>query len=248
MLIPDKIKNTLLIFFALFANGFSYSQNDRKCIEEIIQFEDPNNLRNDSTVKSKNIHVSYQVKVSDWEGQVTLSNVRIYKDENNMHFFSEQANLFQDNKEVLIVLPSQKLIIINSTDKRLNNQRLNQEFFIVRKEFLDSCEVVKCENRDAENKIVVLKVHPDKTSPAIKIKNITYEYNIVQKKINSVTVDYRSDYKIKQLHMVYKDFNLASTYGFMPLKSYYLDKKGNVLTKYKDYEFVDNRDKKVKSK
>jgi hypothetical protein len=243
-----SIRISALVSFVFLLNIVLQAQADRKCIEEILLFEDSNNLRNDSTVKNKNIYISYMVKVTDWEDMVTVSNVKIYKDENNMHFFSEQANLIQDQKEVLIVLPSQRILILNSTDKKLNNQRLNQEFFAIRKEFLDSCEVVKCENRDENNKVAVLKIRPEKTSPAIKIRTITYEYNTSEKKITSVTVDYTADYRIKQLYMNYKDMSLASTYSFMPLKSYYMDKKGNVLPKYKDYELVDNRDKKVKSK
>jgi hypothetical protein len=224
-----------------------HSQDNKACLKDVIRFEETNNLRNDTALERKNIFMSYGVKVTNWDNAATLSNVKVYKLGDNMHFFSEQANIYRDEKEVVIVMPTQKLLIINSTTKEMNSYHLNDDFFEMRKAFLDSCDVVKCEAKGA-NMLLSLKVNPKKVAANIKIADMTYEYNVEQKKILSVKINYMKDYKIKQLVMTYKDFSAVSTYKFAPLRKYVMDKHGKLLDRYRDYEVVDNRENGNKSR
>jgi hypothetical protein len=133
-------------------------------------------------------------------------------------------------------------LILSSTDKRLNNIRTGDELLQMRKSFIDSCDLVKYEKLPNGNKLLVLKSNPSKTNASVKISSITYEYNAEQKKIVNAKVTYNNTYKIKQMTVVYNDFNSASKHKYSSVRSYYSDRKGHVVDKYKDYELVDNRD------
>ena len=195
-----KQTRILIFFTGLFtlASASLVAQNNKKCLEEVMALEELNNFRKDTAIDNKNIYMSYTVKATNWEDETTVSNVKLYKAENYMNFFSDQASIFMDEKEVFIIVPSQKLIIISSNSKELSNRKLNDEFFEMRRAFLDSAKVISCDTRNKVN-VVVLKVDEKKVDERIKISQITYEYSSEEKKIKSTKVIYDEDYKIKQL-------------------------------------------------
>ncbi len=239
------MKNYLikLQYVLIFICGVSYSQKQDHCLKEIFDIEESMSLKGDTSVKNKTVFMNYTVKNTDWDDQTITSNIKMYKNEQYLHFFSEQVNIYRDEKEVVIVLPIQKVIIISSTTTRLNNYKMSDSFLEMRKEFMDSCQVVRCESAGGQNKLIALKVDPTKVDPSIKMKDIIYEYNNEAKKITSVKVNYQSDYKIKQMFTTYKAIEIGSVYSFFPARRAVSDKKGNLLGKYAGYEIIDNRDK-----
>ncbi|MEO6302811.1 MAG: hypothetical protein ABIP51_06540 [Bacteroidia bacterium] len=241
------IQKIVILTILLLGNNV-FAQNGKDCVNEVVLLNELNDHKNDTALKDKSVRLSYSVRVTDWEDETTISNVKVYKKNYLMHFFSEQVNVYQDDREVLLILPLQKVALLNNNDKRLTNVKMTDAFFEMRNSFLDSCEVISCSTTDKNNKVLILKVIAKKVRDDIKITKITYEYNMEQKKIISVKLDYQNDYKLKQMLIVYKEFMVGAEYSFYPAKSYILDKKGNLLPKYKTYEFVDNRDKKSNSK
>ena len=223
------------------------SQNNRQCLMDVIKFEEQTGTRNDSAGQQKNIYTNYTVKATNWDDETTISNVKMYKKGTDLHFFSEQASIYMDAKEVLVVMPYQKMLVINSNSKELNSYKVSNDFFETRKAFLDSCIVVKCEKNSGGNNILVLKAGSYSPDESIKISGMTYEYNTTSKKILSVKVNYTNEYKLKQLAVFYNEFNVNSTYKFPSFRSQFIDKKGNLKEKYSSYEIVDNREKKNKS-
>jgi hypothetical protein len=195
-----------------------------------------------------NIHLSYNIKVTNWDDHVTVSNVSLHKKGTNMHFLSEQANIYMDEKEIVVVVPSQKMLFINAAAQEINSHRISDEFFEMRRAFLDCCIVVKCESKTPESKILVLRVDPKKVDENVHIKSMTYNYNPVAEVINSVKINYDEEYKVKQLVITYKELNTESNYKFSPAKDYIVDWRGHIRDKYRSYEIVDNRDQKTKSK
>lgn len=240
-----KIGYILVTLLLLLQQHISIAQNNRECLKEVIALEEKVNFRNDSSIKDKNIFISYAVRVTDWDNQVTVSNAKIYRNDEFMHFFSEQANIYQDTKEVVMIMPQQRMAVISSTTKELNNTKINDAFFQMRRKFLDSCEIVRCDLVGAK-KVLELKVKKaDRTN---NITSMVYEYDLEKGKIESVKVNYNADYKIKQLQITYKEFSLNSTYQFANARKYLVDKNGKLLAKLSGYELVDNRDQKKKNK
>jgi len=223
------------------------AQDKKECLADVLRLEGLAAMRNDSTLNEKNLYFNYVVKATNWDDEATTSDVKVYKKGSDMHFFSEQASIYMDENEVLVVMPYQKMLVLNSNNKALQSYKVSDDFFETRKTFLDCCLVVKCGQNENNNMVLALKAGRYSPDESIKISSMVYEYNLTEKKIISVKVNYTSDYKLKQLAVFYKDFTMNSTYKFPALKSQFIDKKGNVKEPYRSYELVDNRDKKNKS-
>jgi hypothetical protein len=237
-----KQAHILIFFTCLFelASNSLFAQNNTICLEEVIALEELNSFRKDTAIDRKNIYMSYTIKATNWDDETSVSNVKLYRKGNYTHFFSEQATIYVDDKEALIIVPSQKLIILNSISKELNSRKLSDEFYDMRQDFLESCELVSCETTN-KIKTLVLKVDNTKVDESIKIRRMTYSYNNDEKKITSIKMNYDEDYKLKQFQILYKDLSLTSAYKFFSAKSLVMDKNGNLNAKYKDYELMDNR-------
>lgn len=222
---------------------FSFSQTGKDCIKEIIMLNDLSDHRNDTSINNKCIKVAYSVRVTDQDNETTVSNVKVYKNGAKMHFASEQVTIIQDDKEALMILPQQKLIFLNSMDKRMADVKLSQAFFDIRNTMLDSCDVTKLDVNTNGNKVAVLKIPKSKFKrDDLHINYITYEYNMESKKIISVKIDYDSEYKMKQMFTVYKEFVVGAEFSFSQPRFYALDKKGSLLSKFAGWEFIDNRE------
>jgi hypothetical protein len=230
---------SLLACFNLFA------QENNPCLKEVLDLEKQTGTDlNDSTLEKKNVYLSYTVKVTDWDDESTISNVKIYKMGDEMRFFSDQVNMYTSDKEIIVELPQQKVIVINSSMKEFKYQKSRDEMQELRRNFLDSCQVAKCESIGNNVKVLVLKVNPNQLLDT-QISEMRYEYNTELKRVLSVKTTYQPDYKLKTMWMIYREFDAESTYKFSSFRNQFLDKRGNLNEKFKDYELVDNRDKKT---
>lgn len=126
-----------LILFLLVVNMQGYAQNRQTCVDAILQIEDEQRkvVSNEEDV----LFVHYTVNTTDWENQVVNSEVKVYKGKEHMHFFSDQATIYQDKNNVFMILPMQKIVIISNTKKEVYNQRLSNDFYELKREFMDSC-------------------------------------------------------------------------------------------------------------
>ncbi len=231
----------IVVFVFKWHGNLLCAQTNNDCLKEIATLEEKINVAKDSSLINNTIALSYSVRVTNWEDEVTVSNIKVYKKDTYMHFFTEQANIYQDANEVVMILPIQKMAIISSTSKDITKNKLGDAFYEMKKQFMDSCEVVRCEMVGSK-KILELKVV--KPQYNVNIINMVYEYDVAQGKILTVKVNYNEDYKIKQMITTYKDFNTNSTYQFASARKYIADKSGKPLAKLAGYEFVDNRDQK----
>ena len=145
------IKSVLISFSLTLLCCTAFSQ-DKLCLDEVRKYEEFYNPGNDDAVGQKNIYFNYTVRATNWENETTISNVKMHKQGNKMHFFSEQANIYIDDKEVLVVMPVQKVIVVNSAVKGVTDRKLGDNFYEMRKTFMDSCQVIKCENKSTNDR------------------------------------------------------------------------------------------------
>lgn len=214
----------------------------KECLDEAIAAFKKMDTKTDSGLVGKNIFFSYTVKVTNQDNETTTSNVKIHRKDGLLNMQSEQAEIYQDNKEVLIILPAQQLVILNETNAKLNNLKMTSQFYEARYDFLNSCIVERCEV-NGDIKTLYAKVNPSGTDEALKITYVTCSYNAKKQSILSVKIDYKPEYKIKQLTTYYTDFKVIDSYEFLPVRSFYFNSKGKALEKYKTYTFQDNRKK-----
>jgi hypothetical protein len=239
-------KTTCLLCFCAILSVTALSQNNHPCLEEVLLYETLTNPSLDSSLRNRNVHLSYTVKVTNWEEETTVSNVKLYKKGNNVHFFSEQANIYLDENEALIIMPIQKLVILNPVTEEMSKRQVQDAFFDMRRSFLSSCQVLTCESKTPSTKLLALKVNPGQATPGVFIEKMTYEYDTQKQRLLTTTVEYREDYTVKRLQMIYRDLDTESTHTYAPVKSYALDRNGNLGASLKGYELLDNRDKNKK--
>jgi hypothetical protein len=226
--------------------GYMVGQTKEACLAEVIALDKKMDMHSDTAMRTKNISLSYSVRITDWEDEVTVSNVKIHKQKGFVHFSTEQAFIYQDEKEVVIIMPIQRIAIINSMTKQLANSRIGDDFYEMRRGIIDSCKVLKCETIGSK-KTVELKVNRS-SSTTHNMVGMTYVYDVGLEKIYSVKLTYNQDYKIKDMQVNYKDLDVNGTHTYNSARTYLLDRGGKLLSKYSGYEFIDNRDSGKKNK
>lgn len=239
-------KITLLAAFLFSVAGFQ-AQDQQDCLSRVVALERKLDVSKDTSLLRRNIYLNYTVKATNQDNETVVSHVRLYKKENYVHFFSEQAVIYMDEKEALIAVPGQKLLILNSISKELLAKRQTDDFFELRMAFLESCSVGSCAS-SGEVTTVVLKADPRAYEQGVFIRQITYTYNSVLNKVLSVKMNYTDDYQLRQLEMIYGDVDLESTHKFGPARALAMNRRGELNDKYSDYELVDNRDQKSNKK
>ncbi|MDI9341687.1 MAG: hypothetical protein QM534_14040 [Sediminibacterium sp.] len=231
---------SLTLLLALLPLGF-YAQQTDACVKELKQIS-ASEERLDSVNTGGTFHMKYMVEVTDHEGQRMVSNVTVYKNETCLHLFSEQARLYRDADEALLVLPMQKVAFLSDMgqDKTAESKYADYKEFL-RNSFLDSCKVISCETDAEGTKTLIMEVADEKYE-GVYIKRITYVFNPLSKVLKSTKTEYSDDYKLKEMKVTYKETERVPNYVFNDCKSYFFDKKNKRLAKYSDYEFEDYRD------
>ncbi|HEY9084003.1 MAG TPA: hypothetical protein VIN73_11765 [Vicingaceae bacterium] len=228
-----------LLFSLIFCVGFIQQNSD--CINEILKLEEKIYAKK-YTEKDKPTFLSYSLKTIDWENKTVNVDVKMYRAYNNMHFFSNQTDIYQNEKEMIMVLKLQKLIVLENSNEEIMAKGLNEDFLAVKRNFLNQCELVSCAaiDSDKEVKRVELKVNDDMNG-ALFIDKMIYKYKPASKEILSNSTFYKKGYKVKQIDIKYNKLDLEHTYKFNNPKRYVMDAKENLLSKYAGYELIDNR-------
>jgi len=235
-----SIKSILLGCIALCC-GELVAQTDSTCVNKVLELESAMYIKTLET-GNKAAHLTYRVSSTDWEGKKVESGVQLYRNEGNLHLFSDQADLFVDASEMFVVLKIQKAIMANATPKNVIKNGYNDEFIKLRNSFLHYCELEYCQVVDSVNGIkeVKLRVQED-LEGFVSIETMTYGYNEKSNKVLSSKVTYHNTYKIKKMVITYVKFEKSVAYNFRKSKQYVLDNHGKLLKKYAGFELIDDR-------
>lgn len=241
-----ELKNKIVLSSLLLVYVVCYSQKNTTCINEVFAIEEKNSIRNFNEI-DKTYRLDYALKTIDWENQIINSHVRAYKNKDNMHFYSDQGVIYQDEKEIYMVLPIQKIVIVNTSPKDINHLKVKDDFYEFRKKFLDSAEVVECKiiPQSPDIKVLELKINND-LGGVLHLKSMIYKYDVKAQKILSIDMFYNDKYKVKEMQITFNEVGLTDKYKFNSARKYVVDRNGKLLAKYGDYELVDNRNKKEK--
>lgn len=234
------VKRTYLIFILLLGAFSSNAQllND-VCINEILALE-KKTFSSDYANTEKTIHINYTIQSVDWNGKTMTSNVKIYRHKKKLNFFSEQANMFQDDKNSIIVLKPQKVLIVNGVAQNIPSN-YSDEFVKTRMEFLKSCEVLRCEQGSVKNVKVLELKSKEKLGGTLKVDRMIYTYNTSTGKLLKCVTYYDKGFQVKKTVLEFKVLDFNNSYKFSKAaKNYVFDKKGRVLSAYKAHELIDN--------
>lgn len=239
------MRNCILAYCICFVFGISFSQEViNPCITEVMNLE-KELFKKDLGQEDKAAFIHYKIRTEDQLGEVVSSEVKMYKNINNMHFFSDQVNIYTDKTESFMVIKGQKLIMGSTTPPNSMKSVFSDDFLSFKAKFMKSCEVQSCIVIDSlqgikEVSLVISKENKE----VLSINSMIYRYSIKENKIISTTVNYSKPYKLKTMTINYIDFQPISTYTFSKARKYILESKGKLVENYKGYEFIDDREKK----
>jgi hypothetical protein len=236
-----KLRVYILTLFALFLIK-GKAQDGVKALQEVLDIEKHNCLNNDKEKFKKNMYLSYDVKVTEWDNKMSVSHIKVHRQGYKMHFFSEQVTMYLDEKESAIILPVQKLLVLNSSNEQVAASRITEDQYKFREEFLRSCSVVTCTTLGDGTKSLVLKVDENKADASILIRTMIYRYDPETKQFKSIRTIYDDDYDVKELTITFNELREFKGYEFGSVRSHIMTRKGTILSRFSNYEIVDNRD------
>ncbi|MEK7255809.1 MAG: hypothetical protein AAB316_13750 [Bacteroidota bacterium] len=217
-------------------------QSGGDCIREVLELERKIE-GHDFAQNPRVVFLNYTMRTTDWEESAAVSEVRIYRQQMKVHFFSKQADVFQDEKEVLLVLHDQRTIIRNSLNAEILNAGIATGLAELRAAFLEAGKVVKCAKDPAQAGVKILEVKASEDfHEDLLIESIRYRYDLAKGKILSTFIFYEEDYKVKKIEIAYNELNFNANYEMsQDARKYVLDKNGKPKGKYAGYAVMDNR-------
>lgn len=211
-----------------------------ECLKEVLAFEDSIYLHKKVNL-NKPFFIHYAVRSEDWDKNIVYSNVKLYQGKGGMHFYADQVNIFADEKEMYMILPEQKVIIINLVEKKAPNQNMD-EFLKYKKKFLSNCEIESCKTIDSLKNVKQLKLKvKDGINDFLAIRSMSYKIDTQTSKVLATSVSYTKEYKLKKMDIKYIDYQALNHFSFGKARKKVLGSNGKLLAKYKGYEILDER-------
>jgi hypothetical protein len=232
------LKTYLVAFFLIVGLSVNAQLKRNLCIQDVLDIEKKAFAVND-TESNNTIYLNYSVKSTDWDGKVVASSVKIYRHNDQVNFFSDQANMYLDDKNSIIFLKPQKVIIVNGLPQN-NKNEYTDELVKLRIELLKSCEILGCKQLPNNIRVLEIKIK-EKLGGKWKVDRMIYTYNSDTKKILKCVTYYDKEFKVKKMVMEYLALDFNNDYKFAKsAKKYVLTSKDQLLSKYKGYELIDN--------
>ncbi len=212
------------------------------CVTKILELENQMTIEQ-FEVGKRATHFKYVMRTEDWEGDRDLSTVEVYRNRNNLHLFTERADMYVDVRNMYMVLKPQRSIIVSNTPENVLEHGYNDDFKQLRINFLKNCIIKECRKVKGEENLKALKLEVgEDIEGLIAIHSMTYLYNEAESKIVSTLVEYETDYKIKFMEIEYVEFEPSISYTFKKPDQYVANGKGILHSKYQGYQLTDERD------
>lgn len=234
-----NVRKIVLVSGLLASTVLCRAQLAESCLEDILsweskvyeaQFEDPTEI----------LELRYSILTEDWEGKVVRSKVQIYRSQGKVHFFSQQADIYQDTEHVFLVLHPQQLIILNDSPEAITKSGFDDDFLEMRKSFFEESKLEECRS-EANLKIARLKVQED-PSGIILIDRMAYRFDTRQQKLLTTEITYKPAYKVKRIMVHYDELSTKAQYDFGEAAwQHVLNLDGSPITQFKKYQLMDNR-------
>lgn len=234
-------KNIMAIGILLWA-AVARPQATSNCLDDILAWEEQV-YKLDLEQPNAIFGLHYSVLTEDWDGKVVRSRVKVYRSQEEVHFFSEQADIYQDKDHVFLVLHPQKLILWNDAPEEMAAGGFDEEFMAIRRSFFEESTVEVCGPAAGEPsvKVAVVKAVEDLTGTVL-INRMKYRYDTQHKKLLSTEISYKPQYKVKRIVVTYEGLYPHAQYDFGGAAwKHVLKPDGNPLAKFSNYQLMDNR-------
>jgi len=211
------------------------------------KFNDVSALRN---AGEKLFFLDYSVKTVTKDSVIDgikNTEIRMWVDNKKMEVQSNEMQVYQDEKNAFVVLPSRKLIMRNDPDRRENKVKINQINRVQDTLFALSKVVSSGLIKNTTLKRIVLEVN-ENGKRLLKISKLTFVIDTRSHEFKSLKLDYSGSENREgnRIMYVYYDFKTISmdckdkilNNNFSPL---FMKSENNLIDKYQGYTLVDNR-------
>jgi hypothetical protein len=182
-------------------------------------------------------HLFVTSKSFDYNKKVIVSNVKTYRNYNQMVTFSNKADMFQDDSLVVTVLKEEKTIFINRNPSKVN--RMDKQYN-VKKHLYKHSSIHKFSVKDSLA-FIELTINRDSV-PGVHILAFNYLYDLKKDKLIKSNTYYDMDYKLSRFLVLYQDYSLNSDFKFKDTAlDYVYGFKGSLRKEYRDFKIIDSR-------
>ena len=238
---------SLILLFAAVLCSFESKED---CFKELYQISKKYNKLPDKNqiyyykLKIKNIMRNESYEDSE-------SEVEIIMDRSTMHFKSDEMEIYIDKEVRITFLPNRKKIAIHNSFDVNNPFKRMKRLLTVRDTILENSVILKCEYINSEKggnwgKKIKLRLGDDLYYPQA---NAILQYNLDLNKdiIRNITIEYPSPYKVRKtsVDVVNIDFDYQTNELKKPVKSIFINNSNELKEEYKNYEFIDTRNKRI---
>ena len=233
-------QSTIFLLLFLYSLGLS-GQSDNSCIDDVIISQkkvfEITQPKGDNT-----IYLNYSIEITDWENTKQKTKVRLYRQGKNVHLFSSQVEMVQDEKEVFLIIHQEKTVMKKDQQDFDLDMDVLDGFKTIQEHFLKSCEVEKCKATSNNENLLVLKNSKGDSYGAELIDKIQYKYNPQSKIMIEVTTSYKSGYPYKQVKQRFQAIDGNADYQFgQSARAYFFEKNGKMRKRFSSYQFIDHQ-------
>ena len=246
-----SMKNILVSLFLFGITGILMSfetqpDGDQDCRKELQNYM--KQLRKINFPIGKTVYfmdVSVSVVTSP-DVAATKTRVKMYMNASQLHCISESYSTYQDDRYTFVIFPERKLIIwsqgASNPDSNLKlNQTLNFQDSVVNQSKITSCELKQ--NATGAYKVVTMEPW-ENLKEQQHIARMEYHINQTNHKVEKAITYYQPGEKIYSKSLTYNEVDLNYTKMKMNKPVYYqvFSDQNKLLSKYKGYQVIDQRD------
>jgi hypothetical protein len=221
------------------------------CLDEVRSlYRKLNSLDALKNPENKMYYLHYSVKAvahDSMKNKIPDTEIRMWMNRERMEVQSKEMEVYQDEKNAFVVLPTRKMILRNDPDRRANlvkRRKLN----LLQDTLFALSRIVSCEKLPGTAlKRLILEVN-EEGQRLLKIKRLTFLVDLPAQQIKNIRLDYTHadsggvtelasvNYKIEEMSMDYKNKNLDGN-----IASHFVGWNDKLLSRYDGFKLVDNR-------
>jgi len=183
---------------------------------------------------------NYTTEFQYWDEEMQMEKVqtKMYIGENDLHYFSNQFDLFIDVNYVATIMKDQRQIIITRAVQNYDPSFSMSQFALVQNYVLDSAKVIS--TKQLEDGLVELNLDTRNLGLAnFYVENIIYQCDPKTGEIKKSISNYSEEYELKKMIFSLQGINLSATYsGFKPVEKILFKSNYTLVDKYKGYEVI----------
>lgn len=186
--------------------------------------------------------LQYNLETEDWEGAKNKQAILWYQKGSNIHFFSDQADLIQDQKDLFIALHQERVLIQQEAGADLSKTGVSTDFLSWRRQYLNQCRIEQCTAVAGKKNIKEMSLVPINAPEGVDIEKMNFVLALDKMSILETEVAFRSTYALKRLRIKFQHAFDEVVHDFgSTAKIYVLNPNGKPKGKYTGYRLINNR-------